>query len=347
MREITYAQAVSEAIVLAMERQPEIFVLGEGVDDAAGIFNTTREAFLKFGSKRVEDTPLSENALTGVVLGAAVMGMHPMLVYARDDFMLLAMDQIVNHAAKWSYTYGGRMSAPIILRAIIGRGWGQGPQHSQSLQSLFVHIPGLKVVMPVTPYDAKGLLLSSFKEKCPVIFIEHRWLHKEIGDVPTEYYTIPLGSAKIMRSGDDVTIVAISQMVLEAMKAAAILAEKGIKAEIIDLRSLKPWDKQTVLTSVTKTGHLVVADTGHLMCGLASEIAATVAEEAMSYLRAPIKRISLAESPSPTSYKLEEFFYPQAGQIVSAVWEVLGKNQTQMKEIQPTEEYVKKFDGSF
>lgn len=329
---------------MAMERQPEIFVLGEGVDDATGIFNTTREAFLKFGSKRVEDTPLSENALTGVVLGAAVVGMHPMLVYARDDFMLLAMDQIINHAAKWSYTYGGRMSAPLILRAIIGRGWGQGPQHSQSLQSLFVHIPGLKVVMPVSPYDAKGLLLSSFKEKCPVIFIEHRWLHKEKGKVPEEYYTIPLASARVVKSGNDVTIVAISQMVSEAIKAADALDKKGIKAEVIDLRSLKPWDKQTILMSVKKTGHLVIADAAHLMCGMASEISATVAEEAVVYLRAPIKRICLAETPAPTSYKLEEFFYPNANQIVTAALEILGKKTD---EIQSTEEYTKKFDGSF
>lgn len=316
MRALTYAQAINEATVQAMRRNKNIFVIGEGADDATGIFGTTTAAYAEFGSARVWDTPIAENSITGVALGAAVMGMHPLVVHARVDFMLLAMDQIINHAAKWHYTYGGKMVAPLTMRAIIGRGWGQGPQHSQSLQSLFTHIPGLKVVMPTTPYDAKGTLLSSLEERCPVIFLEHRFLHKEIGDVPEDYYTVPLGRAKITKVGSQITIVGISLGALEAGRAAEILAVQGISAEVIDLISLRPWDQEIIFASVKKTGRLLIVDTDWLMCGMAGEIAATVVEENFSVLRAPIKRLGLAEAPTPTSSCLENVFYPSVNDIV-------------------------------
>lgn len=342
-RELSYGEAINEATLQAMEKDAGVFVIGEGVDDATGIFNTTRQAFLKFGADRVMDTPLSENAITGAALGAAVMGMRPLVVFARDDFMLLAMDQIVNHAAKWSYTYGGKMIAPVVYRSVIGRGWGQGPQHSQSLQSLFAHIPGLKVVMPVTAYDAKGLLLASLEEKCPVIFMEHRWLHKEKSEVPEEYYKVPIGEARVAREGKDVTVVAVSQMVLEALKAAQALEKNNVSLEVIDLRTLRPWDKKTVLESVKKTGRLIVADTGWSACGIAGEIVATAAQEALDSLVAPPRRIGLAESPAPSSYKLEEYYYPDANDIISAVSQML-KNSPQEKIEKDT---GKNFNGSF
>lgn len=344
MRDLSYAEAISEATVQAMERNAGVFVIGEGVDDATGIFNTTRQAFLKFGASRVMDTPLSENSISGAALGAAVMGMHPLVVFARDDFMLLAMDQIVNHAAKWSYTYGGKMNAPVIYRAVIGRGWGQGPQHSQSLQSLFAHIPGLKVVMPTTAYDAKGLLLASFEEKCPIIFIEHRWLHKEKSVVPENYYVEMIGKAKVVRAGSDVTIVAISQMVLEALNAAEQLEKRGIDVEVIDLRTLRPWDKETVIKSIQKTGRLMVVDTGWLSCGIGSEIAATVAEDAFEFIKAPIKRVGLAESPTPSSYKLEEYFYPNCNNIIESVGKMMSRSDVRSELERDTS---KKFSGSF
>lgn len=345
MREITFVEAISEATVQAMEKDKGIFIIGEGVDDATGIFGTTRQAFLKFGKERVMDTPLSEEGITGVALGAGIMGKHALVVYARADFMLLAMNQIINHAAKWSYTYGGKMMVPLTLRAIVGRGWGQGPQHSQSLHSLFVHIPGLKVIMPVTPFDAKGLLIASLEEKCPVIFLEHRWLHKEKGLVPEEYYSLPLGKARLTREGKNITIIGISYGVVEALKAAEFLAQKGIEAEVIDLCSLKPWDKEMVFNSIKKTGRLIIIDTAWKMCGLAAEIAAEVAEEAFSYLKAPIKRLSFAEAPTPTSFKLEEFFYPNSSNVVSAAIEIIGGNLSEGELAK--EEYVKKFEGSF
>jgi pyruvate dehydrogenase E1 component beta subunit len=346
MREISLAQAISETTIQMMEKNPNMFVIGEGVDDPAGIFGTTREAYLRFGAERVMDMPIAENGMTGVALGSAVMGMHPLLVFARTDFMLLAMDQIVNHAAKWHYTYGGKMCAPLTMRAIIGRGWGQGPQHSQSLQSLFVHIPGLKVVMPTTPYDAKGLLISCLEDKNPTIFIEHRWLHKEKGDVPEGYYSLPLGKAQVRKTGKDLTIVGISYGTLESLKAAEFLQTAGVDAEVIDLVSLKPWDKETVLASVAKTGRLMIVDTDWQICGMASEISAVISEIAFEYLKAPIKRIGLAEAPTPTSFKLEELYYPNLEGIISVALELTGKKANQDSLVFKKED-IKKFQGSF
>ncbi|HEY9765762.1 MAG TPA: alpha-ketoacid dehydrogenase subunit beta, partial [Chroococcales cyanobacterium] len=218
-RELTYSQAINEALDQALERDPSVYLIGEGVPDPKGIFGTTLGLQEKFGSARVMDMPLSENGMTGVAVGSALMGLRPVMVHQRLDFALLALDQIVNHAAKWHYMFAGQQSVPLVIRLILGRGWGQGPQHSQSLHSWFAHIPGLKVVMPTTPHDAKGLLMKSIEDDNPVIFIEHRWLHDIKGEVPTEPYGVALGSCRVAREGKDLTIVSASYMTLEALKA--------------------------------------------------------------------------------------------------------------------------------
>src|SRR3989338_1228846 len=231
MRDIKYSQAISEALVQSMANDPTIFIYGVGAADPTGIFGTTREAALKFGPSRVMDMPMSENTLTGIGVGAAMSGLRPVLVHARNDFLLLTMDQIVNHAAKWRYMSGGQFSVPLLIRAIIGRGWGQAAQHSQSLQALFAHIPGLQVIMPATPYDAKGLLISSLKSDRTTICLEHRWLYDKTGSVPEEIYEVPFGKGAIVRTGKDITLVAISHMLLEAKIAADMLAKENIDVE--------------------------------------------------------------------------------------------------------------------
>ncbi|MFH0769438.1 MAG: transketolase C-terminal domain-containing protein, partial [Chloroflexota bacterium] len=278
MRELKYWEALSEGLIQAMEADESVFAMGVGVDDPKGIFGTTLGAHRRFGDKRVFDIPLSENAITGVAVGAGLCGMRPVMVHARNDFMLLTMDQLINNASKWYYVSGGSSHIPITIRAIIGRGWGQGAQHSQSLQATFAHFPGLKVVMPATPYDAKGLLIASIKDNSPVIFIEHRQLYEQKGEVPEEYYEVELGKAAVRRPGTDVTIVATSFMVSESLKAAEILKNRGINAEVIDLRTISPMDDELIFDSVRRTHRLVVADTAWRSFGLGSEVIARVVD---------------------------------------------------------------------
>lgn len=323
MREIKYWQALSEGLAQAMEMDPSVFIMGVGVDDPKAIFGTTKEPFLKFGNSRVFDIPISENAITGVAIGASLFGMRPVMVHARNDFMLLTMDQLVNNAAKWRYVSGGAHSVPITIRAIIGRGWGQGAQHSQSLQAVFAHFPGLKVVMPATPYDAKGLMISSIRDNSPVIFIEHRQLYEHKGPVPEEPYEMPIGKAEIKRSGKDVTIVATSLMVAESLKAADILEKSGISAEVIDLRTINPLDDKPIYESVSRTHRLVVADTAWQHFGVGSEIVARVARNAFTCLSAPARIIASPETPSPVASTLERVFYPGIDEIVNAVSEII------------------------
>lgn len=314
-----------------MERHPEIFVYGSEVPDPLGVFGTTLGLVEKFGKDRVFDTPLSENAATGFGVGAALGGMHPLLVHARCDFILLTMDQIINHAASWKYVYGNNI--PLTIRSVIGRGWGQAAQHSQSLQALFAHIPGLIVVMPSSAYDAKGLLISALEKNSPVIFIEHRWLHNSVDDVPEEYYKIPLGKAKILRGGSDVTIVGISYMNIEAIKAAKKLEERGISAEVIDLRTIKPWDKETVFQSVKKTGRLLLADTAWKIGGVGSEISAEVSENFFGFLKASVLRIGLPDFPAPAAASLEAEYYPDSEDIISAVYKIMERGEKDKKSI--------------
>ena len=322
-RQLAMNLAIAEATVQAMEADPSIFVMGVGVDDPGGIFGTTRAPHDRFGDERVFDTPLSENALTGVAVGAAVSGMRPIMVHARCDFLLLVLDQIVNHAAKWRYMSGGTLQVPLVIRAVVGRGWGQAAQHSQSLQATLAHFPGLQVILPSNGYDAKGMLMTALKSELPVIMIEHRWLHNDRCAVPEEAYSIPIGQARVAREGRDVTIVAISWMVKAALEAAATLEAKGISAEVIDLRSVQPWDRETVLRSTEKTGRLVVADTAWTAFGVSAEISAVVHEELFGRLKGPVRRIGLPATHTPCAPNLERAYYPGAHEICDVISDML------------------------
>ena len=326
MRTLTYAQAISEALVIGMRQNPKVFITGIGVDYPAGVFGTTKEALDEFGSSRVFDSPSMENALTGICIGASAMGMRPVIVHHRNDFMFLAFDQMINLAAKWRYMYGGNAGqVPIVVRGIIGRGWGQGATHSQSLQSPIAHFPGITVVMPAMPADAKGLILSALKSPSPVVILEHRSLFDIVGEVPEGESETPIGKAKVLRVGSDISVVCTSYMVIEAMRAAEFLLRFGISVEVIDLRSIRPLDEETIINSVIKTGKLVVADTSWVQYGVASEIAGLVAEKAFSYLKAPVVRIGLPDSPAPSSKILEDAFYPSANSLQQAIAKLLGR----------------------
>jgi pyruvate dehydrogenase E1 component beta subunit len=324
MRELTFSQAILEATDQCMARDPKVYVIGLGVTDPKGIFSTTLGLEGKYGARRVLDMPTSENGMTGIAIGSALVGWRPIMTHQRVDFALLALDQIINNAAKWHYMFGGRMRVPIVIRMIIGRGWGQGPQHSQSLQALFAHVPGLKVVMPTTPYDAKGLLVAAVEDDNPVIYLEHRWLHGVHGPVPADYYATEIGKARTLREGRDVTLVAASYMTLEALNAAELLAKDGIEAEVVDLRTIKPLDTAHILKSVRKTGRLVVADGGWRTLGLSAEIIAGVAEEAHAELKASPQRVTFPDIPTPTSWALANEYYPRSVHIANAARSAMG-----------------------
>lgn len=323
-RQLKFFEAIREATDQAMERDPAVYIIGLGVPDPKGIFGTTLGLQKKYGTTRVQDMPLSENAMTGMALGSALVGMRPIITHQRVDFALVAMEQMVNQAAKWHYMFGGKAKVPMVVRMIIGRGWGQGPQHSQSLQAWFAHVPGLKVVMPTTAHDAKGLLAAAIEDNNPVIFIEHRWLHNISDEVPEDYYTVPLGSARVMRAGSDVTIVGTSYMALEAVRAAEHLCADDVSAEVIDLRTIRPWDVDTVLASVRKTGRLVVTDTAGSAFGVSAEIVATVLEREFASMKAAPVRIALPDHPCPTSPALSNHYYPRADHIVRGVKRMMG-----------------------
>ncbi len=322
-REISYREAIREALGQALETDPAVFLIGEGIDDPGGVFGTTVGLKEKYGMDRVMDSPIAENGMTGVAIGAAMTGMRPVFIHMRIDFLPMCMDQIINHAAKWSYMTGGKVKVPLTIRAIIGRGWGSAAQHSQSLQALFAHIPGLRVLMPATPYDVKGLLLGSIAGNSPTVFIEHRWLYDMKGGVPEEPYVIHPGRGKVRREGRDLTIVATSYMVYEALRAAEELEKEGISIEVVDLRSVLPIDEDLIVESVTKTGRLIAADTGWGPCGISAEVAAIVAEKAYASLKAPVRRICLPFVPTPACHSLEKVYYPSVHDIVRTVKELL------------------------
>ena len=319
MRSISYTRAINETLHQVIEQDIRVFLIGQGVTSPWYVGSTTIGLIDRFGSKRIIDTPVSEDGVAGVAIGAALAGMRPVLNYPRMDFMYYAMDQIANQAANWHYMFGGQLSVPLTIWTIINRGGEQAAQHSQSLQAMFTHIPGLKVVMPSTPYDAKGLLIASIKDDNPVIYIDDRWLYSSMGEVPEEMYSVPLGKGVIRREGKDATVVATSYMVTEAIKAAQSLGKDGLEVEVIDLRSLKPLDESLLLESVKKTGRLIIADAGWKTCGVGAELAALVAEKGFSWLKAPIVRVSLPDTPAPASSVLEKAYYPDAENIVSVV----------------------------
>jgi len=323
MREISYAEAIREAFHQSLKADPRVITLGQGVRSPWYVGTSMKDLDREFGKDRVLDTPVSENATTGAAIGAALAGMRPVVIHPRMDFMLLAMDQIVNQAANWSYMTGGRVNVPITIRAIVNRGGEQAAQHSQALHAWFMHVPGLKVVMPGTPYDAKGLLIASIRDDNPVLYIDDRWLYGERGNVPEEPYSVPIGKGAILRPGRDATVVAVSYMAREALIAASTLQDRGIDLEVVDLRSVKPLDKELILSSIRKTGRLITADSGWLTGGLGAEIAALAVSEAYSDLKAPVARVSLPDVPAPMSKTLEESYYPSHLQIIEAVEKVL------------------------
>jgi acetoin:2,6-dichlorophenolindophenol oxidoreductase subunit beta len=324
-RELHFYEAVREAIDVCLQDDPSVYLFGLGVPDPKGIFGTTLGLQQKYGSDRVMDIPCAENGMTGVAIGSTLVGMRPIITHQRVDFALLSVDQIVNQAAKWHYMFSGQHSVPLVIRMIIGRGWGQGPQHAQSLESWFAHVPGLKVVAPTTPYDAKGLLIESVRDNNPVIYFEHRWLHNIVGYVPEEKYTVPIGKGRVVLEGDDITIVTFSYMVLESLKAAEFLRKYGIHCEIIDLRSLRPLDTDLFLKSVRKTGRLLVVDNDWKTGGIGAEIISIVVENDIHSLKESPRRIGFPECPSPSSPALATAFYPWAKDIIKAVMHAMNR----------------------
>jgi pyruvate dehydrogenase E1 component beta subunit len=321
---MTYGQAVNSALDLAMARDPRVIVIGEGVPDPKAIFGTTAGLRERYGPDRVFDMPLSENGATGICIGAALSGLKPVMVHQRIDFALLAMDQLVNNAAKWHYMFDGRSRVPLVVRVIVGRGWGQGPQHSQSLQSIFAHIPGLKVVMPATPHDAKGLLMAAIEDDNPVVFIEHRWLHGLSDMVPVDGYTVEIGKSRLLHEGEHVTIAGFSYAIMEALRVGRALSEIGIGVDVVDMRSVRPLDDSVLLESVRRTHHLVVVDTAWPFCGVSSELIARVGEKAFGSLHRAPKRFTLEDHPAPTSPHMIGAYYPTQESLATGILELLG-----------------------
>lgn len=331
-RELTYAQAINEAIRTAMSADERVICYGLGVPDPKGVFGTTVGLAEQFGTKRVFDVPTSENAFTGVGIGASMTGLLPIMTHQRLDFFLLAIDQLVNAAAKWHFMFGSQVSIPITIRLIIGRGWGQGPTHSQSLQSWFAHIPGLKVVMPSNARDAKGMMLSAIFDPNPVVFLEHRWLHNSKSLIPEDDYRVEIGSSELLRSGNDITIVSSSIMTVEALRASKYLSDcHGIDVDLIDARSIKPFDWSTLFKSVSKTGRLLALDSGFSNCSFSSEICSRVASEMFNDLKSAPKKLGMPDQSEPTSFALTKGFHPGAKDIVEEVLTIFQIDDTNIE----------------
>lgn len=321
LRMCSYGDALREALQQEMQRDERVFLMGQGIDDFKGFYGTTKGLAERFGSQRVFDTPLAEDGMTGVAIGAALAGMRPVHMHIRMDFLLLAMNQLVNIAAKSSYMYGGQVSVPLVVRTVIGRSWGQGAQHSQGLHSLLMHIPGLRVVAPTTPYDAKGLLIQSIRDDNPVVFVEHRLLHRQMGHVPAELYATPFGKSRVLAAGEDITMVGISHAAIDCLRARECLESVGISAEVIDPVSLSPLDVEGIARSVERTGRLLVVDCAWTCCGASAEIVAAVAERLDRPFR--FRRLGFAPTVCPTSKPLENLFYPSAETIASTAYELV------------------------
>lgn len=322
-RKITYREAISEAIKEEIARDDRVFLMGEDLGRFGGAFGTTRGLYHEFGEERIKDTPISETAIVGFGLGAALIGMRPIVEIMRIDWMAICMDEIANHVAKMRYLSGGKPEVAMVIKTNAEGGLGLGAQHSQSFEVWVVHVPGLKVVMPSDPYDGKGLLKAAIRDPNPVVFIEPVTLLSVSGAVPTEDYVVPLGKADIKREGKDVTIVAWGTLVSKALNAAQTLAEEGIEVEVIDPRSLRPLDIETIIASVEKTGRMVVAHQANKTCGVGAEIAALVQELAFDHLDAPIKRVATPDVIIPVNRNLERMVFPQEEQVVEAVKSIL------------------------
>ena len=327
MRELTYREALREALREEMERDRSVFVMGEDIAEYGGPYKVTQGLVDEFGHDRIRNTPISEAAIVGAALGAALVGMRPVAEIMYIDFSSIAMDQTINQVAKLRYMTAGAAKVPLVIRTQCGGGRAAGPHHSQSLEALYAHIPGLMVVMPSTPHDAKGLLKSSIRDDNPVVFIEHKGLYGLAGPVPEEEYLVPMGKAEVKRNGSDMTVVAISRSVIQALTAAEALEKDGIDLEIIDLRTLRPLDEDTILNSVRKTGRLMIVHEACKTGGFGGEIAAIVAEKALDYLDAPIRRVAALDSPIPFSPKLENHVLPNEEDIMTGAAELMGKRR--------------------
>lgn len=318
-RERSGSQGIQEALDLSLERDPSVFLIGEGVADPKGIFGTTAGLFQKYGAQRVVETPIAENGFTGVAIGSALLGQRPVVIHQRVEFALLAMEQIVNNAAKTHYVSDGAHSMPLVIRLIVGRGWGQGPLHSQSLETVFSYIPGLKVLMPATAEDCKGMLLSAIEDNNPVIFLEHRWVHYVKGHIPSGYHLTSIDGPKRLWRGDSVTVVSSSYMTLEALQAAKALSKEGCDVDLFDLRVVRPLRLDDIFESVNRTGRLLVVDTGWKTMGPGAEIVAQVTESCFDNLKHPPQRLGLPDHPTPSSKSLAAAFYVRAEHIAIAV----------------------------
>jgi len=322
-RKLQYSLAINEALHQMMSADRSVFIIGQGVRSPWYVGNTMRGLLERFGPKRVIDTPVSENAMTGAAVGAAIVGMRPIAVHPRVDFMIYAFDPIINQAANWHYMFGGNSTVPVVIWGIVNRGGEQAAQHSQALHALFAHIPGLKVVMPSTAYDAKGLMVAALRDDNPVVYIDDRWLYDREDIVPKELYEVPIGKGIMRRRGTDLTLVSISYAMRDAEMACAELVRDGIDVELIDLRSAKPLDEELLLRSVRKTGRIVIIDGGWRFLGFSAEVAAVVSEKAFSSLRAPVKRVALPDCPAPASRVLEKEYYEMKSKIIAAAKEIV------------------------
>jgi pyruvate dehydrogenase E1 component beta subunit len=345
-RQLTFIEAINEALHQSMEYDSNVIKYGLGVDDPKSIFGSTVGLKEKFGSDRVFDMPTSENAMTGVAIGAALNGTRSVMVHQRIDFFLLAMDQLVNNAAKWHFMFNKQANVPITIRLILGRGWGQGPTHSQNFHSWFSHIPGLKVVMPSTPYDAKGLLIESIFDNNPVLFIEQRWLHNTIGDVPEEFYKVPLSNAKLLREGNDLTIVSMSILTIESLLAVDFLKNYGISVDLIDLRTINPIDWNEIFKSVKKTGRLLALDNGHGNVSVASEIISKTSINLWHNLKSPPRKLAMPDFPESSSPALTKNYHVRAEDIVSEVAKLM-ERKINIDEIKSTRKHPHDVPGEW
>ena len=342
---LSFPEALNLAMTREMEADPGVFAFGVDVQDHKRTFGSGKDMVERFGIERYFGSPLSEAAATGVAVGAALCGLRPIHIHARADFTLLAMNQIVNMASNKSYLSNGHLRVPMVIRAMIGRSWGQGAQHSKAMHAVFSHFPGLKVVLPASPQDGYSLLRAAVQDDNPVIFLEHRWLY-DVSDDVDEDLAVPLGLCNVRRTGEDVTIVSCSWMTVEAMQAARILSENGVEAEVVDLRTVTPLDSETIAASVNKTGRVVLADNDWTFCGITAELSAQITEQSFDNLKAPPLRIGLAPVPCPTTRPLENLFYPSARDIVRGVERLLDLHSIDLSS-EIFNEYEQRFKGPF
>lgn len=320
---LSYSDAINRTLDYLLSTDNSVLVIGQGVKSPWYVGSTCNGLVDKFGEERVIDTPISENGITGVAVGAAIAGMKPIVVHPRMDFMLYAFDPIINEAANWSFMSGGRSSVPVVFWGIINRGGEQAAQHSQALYSMFTHIPGLKVIAPSTPYDVKGLLISAIRDPNPVVFVDDRWLYSKKEEVPEEEYSIPIGKGIIRRSGKDISIVSFSYAMHLALKSTDALVKDGVDVELIDLRTIKPYDKELLIETVKKTGKLIIVDDSWKTGGFSGELSSFIAEYAFEYLKAPIIRVNLPDVPAPASNVLEAGYYVTTEKIINAAKQIL------------------------